>query len=47
MERRAPMGEPTIYEVRNALLAIRRHDAERVQVAAQPNAPAGGDDVAL
>ena len=32
VERRAPMGDPTIYEVRNALLAIRRHDAELVDV---------------
>ena len=32
VERRAPLGDPTIYEVRNALLAIRRHDAELVDV---------------
>lgn len=37
VERRAPLGDPTIYEVRNALMAIRRHDAELVEV----------DDVAL
>lgn len=32
VERRAPFGDPTIYEVRNAFLAIRRHDAELVEV---------------
>jgi Fe2+ transport system protein FeoA len=32
VERRAPFGDPTVYEVRHALLAIRRHDAELVEV---------------
>lgn len=37
VERRAPMGDPTIYEVRQARLAVRRVDAQLVEV----------DDVAL
>lgn len=34
VERRAPMGDPTIYEVRNARLAMRKADAALVQVLA-------------
>jgi len=45
VERRAPMGDPTIYEVRNARLAMRKADAALVQVEAWlevPTAEAGG-----
>ncbi|MEZ5273270.1 MAG: FeoA family protein [Ilumatobacteraceae bacterium] len=33
VERRAPLGDPTVYEVRRARLAVRRVDALLVQVA--------------
>ena len=45
VERRAPLGDPTIYEVRNARLAMRKADAALVQVEAWlevPTAKAGG-----
>ncbi len=45
VERRAPMGDPTIYEVRHARLAVRRADASLVEVETAP--AGGGDDVAL
>jgi len=45
VERRAPMGDPTIYEVRHARLAVRRADASLVEVESAP--AGGGDDVAL
>jgi len=32
VERRAPLGDPTIYEVRQARLAVRRADAALVDV---------------
>lgn len=35
VERRAPLGDPTIYEVRHARLAMRRNDAALVQVVVQ------------
>ncbi len=44
VERRAPFGDPTIYEVRHALLAIRRHDAELVDVDAVTDASGACDD---
>lgn len=43
VERRAPMGDPTIYEVRRARLAVRRIDAGLVEVEPQGEAR----DVAL
>lgn len=43
VERRAPMGDPTIYEVRHARLAMRRADAALVHVLAHA-AEAGSDD---
>lgn len=33
VERRAPLGDPTVYEVRRARLAVRRGDAQFVRVA--------------
>ena len=51
VERRAPLGDPTIYEVRNARLAMRKADAALVWVRAlvdeRPGEPAGADHVAL
>jgi len=38
VERRAPLGDPTIYEVRRSRLAMRRADAALVQVAS-PDEP--------
>lgn len=43
VERRAPLGDPTIYEVRRARLAVRRADAQLVEVEPATGAP----DVAL
>ena len=51
VERRAPLGDPTIYEVRHARLAMRRADALLIEVElVDPVGVAatdGGDDVAL
>lgn len=30
--RRAPLGDPTLYELRGAQLCLRRSEAERIQV---------------
>jgi ferrous iron transport protein A len=53
VERRAPLGDPRIYEVRRARLAMRRADAQMIDVelidpaAESTNASDGGTDVAL
>jgi Fe2+ transport system protein FeoA len=47
VERLAPFGDPTIYEVRNALLAIRRHDAQLVDVDTAAEDASRSHDVAL
>ena len=52
VERRAPMGDPTVYEVRSSRLAIRRADAALVLVEhhdphEQPTDGEGGAHVAL
>jgi len=38
VERRAPLGDPTVYELRGFRLALRRESAELIDVV-------GGDDV--
>lgn len=38
VERRAPLGDPTVYELRGVRLALRRESAELIDVV-------GGDDV--
>lgn len=51
VERRAPLGDPTIYEVRRARLAMRRADALLIEVELTDSDAAaaveGDDDVAL
>ncbi len=47
VERRAPLGDPTIYEVRHARLAMRRADAALVQVEVQADDARGDASVAL
>lgn len=47
VERRAPMGDPTIYEVRHARLAMRRADAALVQVLSYVEEAGDEDDGAL
>ena len=51
VERRAPLGDPTIYEVRNARLAMRKADAALVLVTEladeHPDERAGAGHVAL
>jgi Fe2+ transport system protein FeoA len=37
--RRAPLGDPTVYEVRGTQLCLRRSEAERIRVR-----PAGGGE---
>ncbi len=44
VERRAPLGDPTIYEVRRSRLTMRRVDAALVQVAALDESVADGQD---
>lgn len=44
VERRAPLGDPTIYEVRRSRLTMRRVDAALVQVAALQESPVDGRD---
>ncbi len=34
--RRAPLGDPTLYELRGTQLCLRRSEAERIQVRALP-----------
>jgi ferrous iron transport protein A len=40
VERRAPLGDPTVYELRGFRLALRRESAELIEVEALP----AGDD---
>lgn len=47
VERRAPMGDPTVYEVRHARLAMRRADAALVHVLVHLEDAGPGDHVAL
>jgi ferrous iron transport protein A len=47
VERRAPMGDPTIYEVRHARLAMRKADAALVQVLSYAEDQVETDRVAL
>lgn len=44
VERRAPLGDPTIYEVRRSRLTMRRVDAALVQVAAIGESVGVGQD---
>ena len=39
--RRAPLGDPTLYELRGAQLCLRRSEAERIQVSLLPAREAG------
>src|SRR5262249_6036360 len=43
--RRAPLGDPTTYELRGSRFCLRRAEAERIAVA--PLDPAAGDPFAL
>jgi ferrous iron transport protein A len=47
VERRAPMGDPTIYEVCHARLAMRRADAALVHVLSHAEDAEPDDHVAL
>lgn len=39
VERRAPLGDPTVYEVRSTRLALRRVAAQLVEVVIEGDAP--------
>ena len=41
--RRAPLGDPTVYELRGSRLCLRREDARHVRVARDESSDARGD----